>query len=212
MKKIILVLSILSVISGCGGPTDSTTNKHSKQSGGQFSISKLHESNTRIMPNFKIDISQAPNLMVNPIESISFDLGDIKSSQQFNFILTNAGDEKITSINLTSTNPNFKITPSSISRIDPFNEASLLNVIKVSALHGTALNGVGFIDLMPMGINDVEIGVIGVTVKNGVTENVSLTLNVEVKALVADIEVSTNGVTRNFSFITQKGIETTYGK
>lgn len=86
-----------------------------------------------------------------------FDLDTAKSSIQQYFILQNTGDFDCKNVKLTTNNPKFYFTPSSFSVLPPSKGSSLLQVIKLSVIHGVRLDGIGSDSLLPMGNNTATV-------------------------------------------------------
>ena len=85
-------------------------------------------------------------------DSVYFDLGDLRGSKSFYFILENVGSTNIDSITLSSSDSSIDVTPSTISVLTPQGQSGILQTVKVTINHGTVLeNGVGSKPLQPMG-------------------------------------------------------------
>jgi hypothetical protein len=121
----------------------------------------------------------------------AFDLGSLKGSRDFYFLLGNTGETAIENIVLTSSNDAFAVTPGEISALEPTADASydvgLLPVIRVSVNHGTALEGIGFTDLLPPGENSAVITVSGTTVEEDAEIDVGLDIEMTVDAQILDL-------------------------
>ena len=123
-------------------------------------------------------------------DTILFILGDLKASRNFYFFLKNAGGTAITDITIESNNAHFDVTPEEIGILEPDSLATIIPIIRVSALHGVALNGIGYIDLIPMNENRTVISIAGVTTdENGTNIPVSIFAELTINALIMDIEL-----------------------
>ena len=123
--------------------------------------------------------------------SITFDFGNIKGSDKFLLILQNSGGEPITDITITSSNPAFLVEPGSIDVLDVIGKQSIVPILSISVLHGTALQGVGYVPLLPMGDNESTLTVSGTTTdQTGGAVAVSVSATLKVFALVMAFQVS----------------------
>jgi len=124
--------------------------------------------------------------------AVDFDMGDIRASQEFLFLLVNPGDTDVVDLSLSSDSDMFTVKPSTIDRLPPQSEAYVLPIIRVAALHGVAVEGVGAIDLMPMGPNSATVSVSGQSQAldaNSETTEVGFEALMSVEARVMDIEL-----------------------
>jgi len=117
-----------------------------------------------------------------------FDLGEVMASRDFYFILSNTGTADITDITLTSSSPAFAVEPSAISVLTPGGGA-IIPIVRVSAVHGRAVDGVGLAPLLPKGLNNGMITIRGTTMGTNGAEVVELVAAVTVNARVMDIEL-----------------------
>jgi hypothetical protein len=137
--------------------------------------------------------------MDNEDETISFHLGDIKASRDFYFILKNVGDTPITDISLETDNPSFEVSPASISFLEPDDEASVMQIICVSAIHGQALNGIGYAGRRNIGENSCVLRIQGkTTTGEGEEQDVVHTAGIGVNAILVDLEIRSE--TKQVSF------------
>ena len=145
-----------------------------------------------------------------------FDLGDLKASMTHSFILVNGGDQPIFDIVLNTDNPAFTISPGAISllegnaRFDNTSGSGFIPLISLGIIHGTHINGVGFIDLLPKGINTSLLKITGKTIDGKDTIEISSDFEFTVNARVMDIKLYVNNseidITKNY-----EGISTTLG-
>ena len=121
---------------------------------------------------------------------VSFNLGSIKASRDFYFLLQNQGSYPITGITLQTDNSDFSVQPASIDRLESGSQTSVIPIIRGSAHHGLALEGIGLIDLMPMGSNTTLLSIHGQTQDESANPlDVDLTADLQVNALVMDIDI-----------------------
>jgi hypothetical protein len=140
------------------------------------------------------------NAAVKSGANVSFDLGSIKGSAAFYFLLYNIGSTPITNVTLSIADSQFEVYPSAMDTLIPGNDVGMLPVVKVSAIHGTALDGYGFRPLMPKGINSGKLLVTGRTKTSaGKDTVVALTADLAVNALVMDILVKCGRDTINMA-------------
>ncbi len=180
---ILLVLSILSWnCSQKNNPvTPNPTNPvHNTVHNGRFGVTYL---------NGLAKISKTSS------DSVNFDLGDLRGSKSFYFILQNTGDTSITNISLTSTDTSLVITPSHIAVLNTNGTSSVLQTVKVTILDGTLIeNGIGSVPLQPMGDLMKSIQIVGSS-----NSTVSLNLNLTMHSYVMDITMFSGLDTVNFS-------------
>lgn len=151
----------------------------SKKSG-YFKLAQVQSPGTR---------STVRNARVGATEETSFNLGEIKASREFYFMLVNGGETDITGVELETNNDAFIISPASISLLPSVtSEAeSLVPLISLGIEHGPKLNGVGYTDLLPMGTNTAMLTITGSTVENGETVLLESTFTITVDAKTMDI-------------------------
>lgn len=95
-------------------------------------------------------------------DSFDFNVGIIKGSASYYFMLTNTGETPIVDISIISTDSTIELSPSSISRIEPAGTNSVLPILKVTILHGVRLeNGIGYVPLQIRGPSSKFISVKG---------------------------------------------------
>jgi len=129
---------------------------------------------------------------------VRFDFGDLKASKEFYLLLINSGDETIYDVHLSTDNPAFTVSPSVIDQIPGgfliSNESNtgLIQLISIGIIHGIQLNGVGYTDLLPMGINTSTLTVTGRTLHNKDTLVLKNTFSLSVNAKIMDIQLFDN--------------------
>ena len=130
----------------------------------------------------------------------SFDLGEIRASRDFYFLLRNAGDNDITDISLSSSSDSFDVSPGSIASLASGEDVEFLPIIRVSAIHGIALDGYGTTDVMSMGTNTSTVAVAGTSAAaDGTTEDVTLDVALTLEALLMDVELYCDGIAMDLS-------------
>jgi hypothetical protein len=128
------------------------------------------------------------NAAVKSGANVNFDLGSIKGSTAFYFLLYNIGSTPITNVTLSTADTQFEVYPSAMDTLIPGGDVGMLPVVKVSAIHGTALDGYGFRPLMPRGKNSGKLLVTGKTkTRNGADTSVALVADLTLNTLVMDI-------------------------
>lgn len=128
------------------------------------------------------------NAAVKSGANVNFDLGSIKGSTAFYFLLYNIGSTPITDVTLSMADTQFEVYPSAMDTLIPGGDVGMLPVVKVSAIHGTALDGYGFRPLMPRGKNSGKLLVTGKTkTRNGADTSVALVADLTLNTLVMDI-------------------------
>lgn len=185
MRKTIIYLILLTVLlNSC---SDEEMNQKTEPS--YFTLSQIQ--------------SSSPNGRTSSVSEISteFNLGDIKASKEFYFLLGNGGDKSIFNIKLETSNPMFTISPQKISVLEGRNSTnnSLMPLLSLGVLHGLQLNGVGYTGLLPMGKNQIILSITGKILENGDSVEVSATFDMIVSAKQMDITLYSNNVEIDFS-------------
>jgi hypothetical protein len=122
--------------------------------------------------------------------ALGFDLGDLHASREYLFLLVNSGDTPVTDLRLSSSNPSFTVEPSRIEQLPPQAEAVVLPIIRVGAIHGISVAGVGTTALLPVGVNTTTLDVSGSTVDaESAAMSLEVQANLRVTARVMDIEL-----------------------
>jgi hypothetical protein len=159
---------VFTAIAGCTDPSDS-------QQHGGFALQQLE------------GLARTSTDTAALTEQTSFDLGELRASRSYYFILSNTGDTDITDITLTSSSPAFSVEPSSIDALPPGGGA-IIPIIRISAVHGVAVDGVGLAPLLPPGQTTATISVRGTTTVDG-PPDVQLDVTLRVDAKVMDVEL-----------------------
>jgi hypothetical protein len=168
-----------------------------------YSCSKDHNEN--IKPGYFI-ISHVDNNLKSANNNAfktsngdnSFDLGEIRKSEEYYFSLSNGGETPIFEVTLNCNNSAFTVSPESISVLEINENLNLLPSLKVRALHGKSLSGLGYTPLMDKGKNDCILSIKGKTLSGSDTIDVSLEVTLEVFALVSDLIVHNQNDTIDF--------------
>lgn len=121
--------------------------------------------------------------------TVNFDIGKLKASKSFYFILSNIGDTSLTNITIEANNPNVEVFPKSIDRLEPAGKTGIVPLLELGIVHGNRLNGVGFQSLLPMGDNTIELTIKGQTQGEKGEETVELKADIKLFAGVMDIEL-----------------------
>jgi len=183
ISKPILVLSF--IFAGCGSkaPLQTSTpneNQTNFEGPGLFGVSLLKGLSKQ---------SAKTAVLTSPV--VSFDLGSIKGSTSFYFLLYNVGKNSITNITFTVDDSAFSIFPSKVDTLLPGNDVTILPIVKVVAYHGTPIDGAGTRPLMKKGSNDAVVTMRGSTkTSKGVDTTVILSAKLQLQALVMDLQIS----------------------
>jgi hypothetical protein len=118
-------------------------------------------------------------------DSLSFDLGAIQGSKNFYFMLNNIGASFVTNVRLTMAESLFTVYPASIDTLfaNPTFQFDRIKIIRVSAIHGTPLTGVGFPPLMPPGFNTGSLTITA----NTLDKSLGIVARVRVYALLMEV-------------------------
>jgi hypothetical protein len=130
------------------------------------------------------------NAAVKSGANVSFNLGSIKGSTAFYFLLYNIGSTPITDVNLSIADTQFAVYPSAMDTLIPGGDVGMLPVVKVSAYHGAPLDGPGNRPLMDKGLNSATLRISGVTqTAKGKDTTVTLSAILDLQALVMDFKL-----------------------
>jgi len=119
------------------------------------------------------------------VNDTSFELGNLHATDDFFFLLYNTSEETITDITMESNKAAFQVRPSSMESLVPQAGVGVLPIVRISAVHGLDVSGIGIDDLMPMGTNEADITISGTSVEG----NASLVVSLAVEAKVMDINL-----------------------
>lgn len=186
------IASMMLFLSGCGNSGSGVAAHNSTTvslKAGELRLSKMNGM-AKVAAVVQGQMSSATTFG-NISSATSFDLGTIKASQNYYFLLSNAGDIPVTDVVITSTNDNFVVSPNKFDEISPQKNNYIMPVIKVSVTHGVSLNGVGFTDsLLPMGNNECTINIFGKTKnQNGNIIDINVNAKLKLYSEVANLEL-----------------------
>lgn len=145
-----------------------------------------------------------------------FNLGELKASMNYFFILTNGGEQPIFNIKLNTDNELFNISPKDILKLEGNTQpgsssgSGFIPVISLGVVHGMQLNGVGFADLLAKGNNTSTLTITGKTLAGKDTVSIRSSYDFTVDAKVMDIKLYVDNsefdITKNYG-----GMSTTLG-
>ncbi len=190
MKNLSLCLILIFLIVSC-----KKDKENAKLQSGQFSFSKLENYNSTLKFGKTQKFTSSSVVSQN---QYSFNLGELKTSKSFYFLLLNVGDLPIYNISLTTDNPNFIISPSKISYLGStknlsVNDSNLIfPIITLGIEHGQKINGNGYGTLLDTGINTCTITIKGKTILNNDTVLLSISPTMLVNAKLMDIKFFVN--------------------
>jgi hypothetical protein len=149
----------------------------------------------------KFSISRVQNLSKKSAGSlpqtddhVGFDLGSVKASENYHFLLYNVGFSAVTNISIAFADSHFIAFPAHMDTLFPGIDIGLLPIVTVNAEHGTALTGVGYRPLLPKGNDTAVLRITGTTrTQSGKDSTLILDAAMAVKALVMDIEIRDTG-------------------
>ena len=120
-----------------------------------------------------------------------YEMGEVRNTKTITFEFANQGDADLIGINFVSSNPAFVISPDYIPRLRPRSQQSLTQNIEITAVHGMDPSGIGFLDLMPAGLNMADLEVSAKTTDfYGDTLDVRAQASISAIARIVDIEIS----------------------
>jgi hypothetical protein len=132
-------------------------------------------------------------------ENVNFNLGSIKGSTAFYFLLYNVGKSLITNVTLTVSDSSFSVYPAAMDTLATGTDIGMLPVVKVNAIHGTSFDGVGYRSIMKQGANSAVVRIQGTTkTSHGVDTVVALSVGLNLQALVMDFKFYGPGGDVNF--------------
>ncbi len=180
----------------CGGEPTATDPRTPLPTPGRFALSHAADLGSAApsdglvgFDDWKLDLTA---LQVSSFAGPSFDLGTIRATDEFFFILSNAGGASITGITIVSDNPAFEVSPTAISELLPdTGTASITPVVRVTAVHGIPSSGLGFANPLPAGANNAVINFNGTTTDSvGASIAVALDATLTANALLFDIQIT----------------------
>lgn len=173
-----------------------------------ISCSEDNDSIKTVGGHFKlVQIQSAKNArtLATSDESTTFDLGDLRASKEFYFLLQSTGGT-ITDITLETDNPSFTVTPESISELEE--NGAIMPLISVGITHGIYLNGFGFTDILNMGEQSTTLTIRGKTVIEGNLVDVESVFTFRINAKVMDARLFDDNSEIDFTsvFSTTSGV------
>lgn len=143
---------------------------------------------------------RAANAAVQSGANVNFDLGSIKGSTAFYFLLYNIGSTPITDVALSIADTDFTVYPTAMDTLIPGGDVGMLPVVKVNAFHGTPFDGIGYRPLMNKGLNTTILRMSGTTrTVKGKDTTVTLSAILDLQALVMDFKLFGRTGSVNFS-------------
>ncbi|WP_299457311.1 hypothetical protein [uncultured Microscilla sp.] len=176
-------------------PTTDLVTEPEVKTPGKFGLTQMH-ANKRVRKQVIDGVTYVPYQTPQnqrTSEVANFDLGNLKASKSFYFILSNTGDQAITDVTIESNNPQFEIFPKTIDKLAGASENGIVPLLELGVIHGNRLNGVGFQSLLPMGDNTVEVTIKGKTQGENGEEAVELKAQVKLFAQLMDVEFYVDG-------------------
>ena len=122
-------------------------------------------------------------------EAVRFDLGTLKASKEFLFMIANGGDEPIFEVALTTDKPAFEIFPAKIQLVPGRKGSAIIPLLTVGVTHGVNLNGIGSALTLPKGDNTAIITMKGKTLSGKDTVAIEGKFTVAVHAKVVDAKL-----------------------
>ncbi len=172
VARLVSVLLPVLILSGCGGGSPGDL--------GRFGVALLDG----------MQDSYGQQSQALETSDAAYDLGAIRASNDYYFLLSNVGMSAITEITIEPSNSAFNVTPETIDILDPQPGLGILPIIRVGVGHGTPSDGVGLAELLPVGTNEANVVFSGTSEGEGVSLNMHLTLD----AKVMDIELMNGSV------------------
>jgi len=193
-----LVVASLLLIAGCseqpasGLEQTTTLNPQS----GKFGLSSMGKLEKR-----------SADAAVQAGSQVTFNLGKIKGSSGFFFLLYNVGMTPITNVTLRIDNPAYSVFPSSMDTLIPGSDVGMLPVVKIAAFHGTPYDGVGTRPLLPMGSNKFVLHISGDSKTTAGKDTViALDAEMNLEALIMDLWIA--GMDGIFTPAPEEGVNT----
>lgn len=180
---ILLILLIATAFTGCGGGDSSIVGPVTELKPGEFQVSIA----SSIKGNQKSTAAD-------------FDLGLLKATQSFYFLLNNSGDIPITDISLVADDASFEVYPQTIDQIANSSNVAAIPVISIKVKHGQTTGTVGHVPTLSPGDLTAKIEITGKTkTVDGEEITLSHTLNLKTLVQYADIKLTVDGVVRDLT-------------
>lgn len=103
-----------------------------------------------------------------------FQLGDIKATTTYLFMLRNTGITPVTNIQLATTNSSVEIVPNTIGILSPDGQGGLAPIIQVTVKHGSGANNFGYAPLLTAGDISFNISASGADAQSTVLASATL--------------------------------------
>lgn len=103
-----------------------------------------------------------------------FELGDVRNTVTYLFMLRNTGSTAVTNIMLTSTNPSVEVVPNTIGVLSPDGSGGLAPIIQVTVKHGSGAGHFGSAPLLTPGDLSFSISATGQGASSTVLASASL--------------------------------------
>jgi hypothetical protein len=161
----------------CGHPNEPGTIPDNTDTPGYFSLTQLQG-------------LQKTNSIATAYGNNTINLGDLHSTTNYYFLLTNCGGHCITDIKLSVSDSSFQIYPTSIDSLTVgLGTQALVPIIKLTAIHGIGAQGIGNAPIMSKGIHQVHLSITGLTKQKNIDTSTSLTATLTVNAFVMDFDI-----------------------
>lgn len=187
MKKVVLAFIVFAVIMAVACKKENLDEN--KKSPGYFVI----EQKTTGLKSSSVASG------LNNLSGTDFDLGNIKRTGEYYFILSNGGETPIFDIRLSCNNSAFTFSPERIPMLDASNKLTVQQILKVAAIHGEREDAIGYAPLMKKGENEGILTINGKTLDGKDTLEVKLDVKFKVNALVADLVIFSETDTIDFN-------------
>jgi hypothetical protein len=129
-------------------------------------------------------------MLSSDISGTTIDLGTVRNTSSFSFIISNAGNRPITGIALKNSNPMFEITSAPFDSLASGTAVQVSRIITITVIHGTNSSGIGLAPLLSMGSNYDTLLIDGSTEGvNGASTPIEVRKVVKVFALLADVRL-----------------------
>lgn len=175
VKKLLIMAAVCLGMAAC----DDNNNEAQKSEPGYFKVSQIQSPAS--------DGRQKESVQTGP--AAIFDLGNIKASKDFYFLLENGGDGPIFDIELSVDNAAVSVSPKKITTLNSSQTGNVIPLVSVGFTHGTQLNGIGFTNVLPMGSNSTTLSITGKTLVNGDTVSLQTDIALTVFAELLDVQL-----------------------
>lgn len=177
MARLVAGIAVLAALA-CGCADDTVVDTYREPSAGALSLSYL------------AGPGKAAATQAHVQDTAHFGLGDLKASRDFYFVIRNTGGRDIRDVVVSSDNPAFTVSPSLFDILPPDSVAGITALLRITAVHGVALDGIGYTAVLPMDSNHALIRVAGVTQSTaGADTSVQTTARLSLKALVMGVRL-----------------------